>query len=162
MIVSSKVAEFRFYDELGEEGIATSYEVAARHATTNPYLRLAVHGKRRVIRAQFPEGGIIISDTIRRQQSNKPATWRQESYGAESSRGSSPRQIARLPVIASSKVAAANAFDEFGKKDTASSYQVVGRNATTDLYLRPAVHGWRRKSPTQFPSGGSPISATTC
>ena len=79
---------------------------------------------------QFRCCGGLISDTFYPLRGNTPARTNEETHGANSSRSSASASNARLLFIVSSKVAAINIYDEFGKTDAASSYQVVAKIAT--------------------------------
>ena len=53
----------------------------------------------------------------------------------------SPCWCARPQAIGSSRVAYTNAYDELGARDNAISYEVVVRNAITELYVSLAEKG---------------------
>ena len=58
-----KVAAIKIYDEFGEKDIASSYRVVPQNVTTDPYLRTAVNGERRVSRTQVLRSGSLVSGT---------------------------------------------------------------------------------------------------
>ena len=64
-----------------------------------------------------------------------------ERRGAVPPQISSPGWRTRPRTIVSSRAADTNIYDKFGTMENATSYIVVVRNATTDLYLRIAANG---------------------
>ena len=70
--------------------IALPYEVVARNATTQPYLRIAAYKENRVGAPQFLVRGSLILVTLYLKSGSQPAMTEKERRDAESSQTSAP------------------------------------------------------------------------